>query len=281
MQLSQQAVSFFISNLEELSYYGLKPTPTGHLLVQQDMSNNLVLYESNFVEKFKFPGTVTDRAPVNFFRNPHFSFEGKKVIWFGGKSTLFTVDLRDMSVLKLENVIPQDLGGDDSRTQPLHCVADFEREKVLVSYFFEEEYVLSYIEKGREADIHILSEIFPKFDEITCMDLDKNKAFCFVGGVSVVDQRNQGLGVSRKGVVAAFSFNKDLKIVAQLELPTDKCSYVGSILVSPIHEDVIFVSTDGPLFILGLDTADKKLHVIKAINFNNKGKLNFELCLIT
>lgn len=154
------------------------------------MSNNLVLYESNFVEKFKFPGTISDKSPVNFFRNPHFSFEGKKIIWFGGKSTLYTVDLRDMSILKLENVIPQDLGGDDSRTQPLHCIADFEREKVMVSYFFEEEYVLSYLEKGREADIHILNEIFPKLDEITCMELDKNKTFGFVGGVGITDQRN-------------------------------------------------------------------------------------------
>ena len=151
------------------------------------MTNNLVLYESNFVEKFKFPAAVADSAPVNIFRNPHFSFEGKKIIWFGGKSTLYTVDLRDMSVLKLENVIPQDLGGNDSKTQPLHCIADFDREKVLVSYFFEEEYVLSYNEKGREADIHILNEIFPKFDEMTCMDLDRNKVFGYVGGVSVLD----------------------------------------------------------------------------------------------
>lgn len=80
------------------------------------MTNNLVLYESNFVEKFKFPGAVADRAPVAQYRNPHFSFEGKKIMWFGAKSTLYTVDLRDMSVLKVENVIPQDLAGDDTRT---------------------------------------------------------------------------------------------------------------------------------------------------------------------
>lgn len=73
--------------------------------------------------------------------------------------------------------------------------------------------------------------------------------------------------------MTAFSFNKDLKIVAQFELPADKCSYVGSILMSPLHEDVIFVSTDGPLFILGLDAAEKKFHVIKAINYNNKGNI--------
>ena len=80
------------------------------------------------------------------------------------------------------------------------------------------------------------------------------------------------MGISRKAVVTAFSFNKDLQIVAQMELPADKCSYVGSIIVSPNHEDVIYVSTDGPLFILGLDPAEKKFHVIKAISFNNKGK---------
>lgn len=142
----------------------------------------------------------------------------------------------------------------------------------MVSYLFEEEYVLSFIERGREPDIHILNEIFPKFDHITCMDVDRNNLFGFVGGVTVLDQRNQGLGITRKGVVTAFAFSKGLQIVAQLELPADKCSQVGCILMSPQHEDVIFVSTDGPLFILGLDAIEKKLHVIKAINFNNKGE---------
>lgn len=194
------------------------------------------------------------------------------MIWFGGKTTLYTVDLRDMSLFKIENMMADIQGSQPP--EPLTCIADFNREKVLASFLFEQEHVLSYSEKGREADIHLLSELFPKMEDITCMDLDKNKAFGFIGGsTSKLESPMMGnAGYKKKAIVTAFTFNKSMKIVANIELPSDKCSQVGSILVSPNHDDLIYVNTDGPLFVLGLDVMDRKFHIVKAVNYHNRGK---------
>jgi len=70
------------------------------------MSNNLIVLEKNFNQKFVFQSEVKDNREFSKFRQPHFSQEGKKVIWFGGKSTLYSVDLRDMSLLKIEDLMP-------------------------------------------------------------------------------------------------------------------------------------------------------------------------------
>ena len=105
------------------------------------------------------------------------------------------------------------------------------------------------------------------------MDVDKKKVFGMVGGCTIKEQ-GQGLynpALKKKGIVSAFTFNKDLKIVAYIELPAEKCSCVGSIVYSPSHEDIVFTATDGPLFILGLDVVDRKFHIVKAVNFQNKG----------
>lgn len=242
--------------------------------MQEQGTNNLIILDKNFNQKFKYDSQIQDRAPFNQFRQPQFSFEGSKVIWFGGKTTLFSVDLRDMSILKIENVMPKDLQG-AVPPEPLHVIADFEREKILASFYFEDEYVLSYNEKGREADIHILTDIFPKFNHLTCMDTDRKKLFGFIGGSTM---REAGTSLmsrnsyTKNAVVSAFTFNKNLKIVANLVLPQEKCSTVGSIVVSPIHEDIIYVTTDGPLFVLGLDVTERKFHIIKAVNYHNKGK---------
>jgi len=132
---------------------------------------------------------------------------------------------------------------------------------------------LSYSEKGREADIHLVSELFPKFNEITSLDVNSPKIFGFIGGSTMREGRTNHNNVTKNGVVSAFTFNKNLKIIANLVLPEDKCSSVGCILTSPEYEELIYVATDGPLFILGLNVAGRKLQIVKAINYHNQGKL--------
>ena len=65
--------------------------------MQEQMTNNLVLLEKNYDKKFVFDSEVQDREPSQHFRQPHFSFEGKYVIWFGGKTSLFIVDLATLT----------------------------------------------------------------------------------------------------------------------------------------------------------------------------------------
>lgn len=196
-------------------------------------------------------------------------------MWLGGKTTLYTVDLRDMSILKIKNLLPEVMLGQGSTPEPMYVLADFDKEKYIATYFYTDEFVLSYLEKNREADIHLMSDIFPKVHEVTCMDLDREKTFAFIGGNTVKEdtaQYSAGTAIKRKAIVSAFTFNKDLKIIANLELPEDRCSIVGSIRVSPTHENVIYVNTDGPLFILGLDPVQKRFRIIKALKERSQGE---------
>lgn len=173
-----------------MSYFGLKSTPSGLLLCQEVKTNNLLLLEPNFSEKFRYPGEIADEVPFNKFRQPHFSFEGKKIMWFGGKTTLYTVDLRDMSILKIKNLLPEVMLGQGSTPEPMYALADFDKEKYIATYFYTDEFVLSYVEKNREADIHLMSDIFPKMHEVTCMDLDREKVFAFIGGNTVKEENS-------------------------------------------------------------------------------------------
>jgi hypothetical protein len=97
-----------------MSYFGLKTTRPGYILIQEQNTNNLILYDSNFVEKFKFPSEQKDLVPFEKFRQPHFSNEGNKVIWFGAKTRVFVLDLQDMSLLKLDKLMPDIMDTDSS-----------------------------------------------------------------------------------------------------------------------------------------------------------------------
>ena len=149
--------------------------------------------------------------------------------------------------------------------EPISAVADFGKEKYLVYYMVKNDFVLVYGEKGREPDIHMISEILPKFREIKSMDLSKAKKFAFMAGWSEGMDRKSRRQFSR-GCVSAMKFDKTLKLMAEIELPKRKCSVVTKLTVSNSHDDVIFAVTDGPLFILGFNPAMSQFEVLKAID---------------
>jgi len=234
-------------------------------------SNNLLVYDKQYNQIVKFDGRKKDTYHHSFNRKPHFSFEGDKIIWFGGKTCLNIVDLTDLSIYLIDHLIPM---ADDYVPEPLHVVADFKREKILTVFLFESEYTLVYYEKGREPDMHILSEIFPQWEKIDCVDLDKNKCFGFIGGTVMKADRISGR-VNKLPSIAAFTFNKKLEMVAGFDLPSNKSKNVGSLIMSPTHDDVLFVGSDGPLYVVGFDMKKRKFHIIKAIEFGNPGKFFF------
>lgn len=131
-----------------------------------------------------------------------------------------------------------------------------------------------YYEKDREPDLHLLTEIFPGYVKLACIDLDKNKVFGFLSGIQ--KKRDKVSGRSLKvPVITAFSFNKELKKTAEFEFPTTKCKEIGVIRVSPAHDDVIYVASDGPLFVLGFSAKERRFHIVKAVNFKNEGNIFF------
>lgn len=241
--------------------------------MQEAGTNNLLVFDKQFKQVVSFDGRQADRSNLKLFRQPHFSFEGEKIIWFGGKTCVYIVDLTDLSIFLIDHLIPEN---DLNPPEPLFSVADLKREKILTVFLFETEQTLVYYEKDREPDLHLLSEIFPRYEKITCVDLDKKKVFAFLSGI--VKKRDKISGRKlRLPSITAFSFNKELKKMAEFEFPKKKCSEISCIRVSPSHDDIIYAATDGPLFVLGFSAKEKRFHILKAVNFKNEGKLFFFL----
>lgn len=84
----------------------------------------------------------------------------------------------------------------------------------------------------------------------------------------MVEDSKTGL-IKQKACVTALRFDKELKIEAEIVLPGSKCTTVNKILSSINHPDIIFVSTDGPLFVLAFSSSQNQFEVLKAINLHS------------
>ena len=248
----------------ELKFFGIRGTPSGHFLIQLKGSNNLVVFNRKLKQEFEFKSQHADTpATLAMNKEPHFSFEGDYMIWFGGKNTLHIIDLTSLSQLKIDNFVSQDVS-----PEPIYAVADFAREKYLICYEIEDEFVLVFSEREREPDLHLLEEKFPKYSDIKCMDLTKNKLYGVASGWTEDTDSVSGKAFS-KGCISAFKFTRSLDLVAEIELPKRKCSVVSKVCWSKTHEDVLFACSDGPLFVLGFHPTINQFEVLKAIDINN------------
>lgn len=185
------------------------------------------------------------------------------MIWFGGLNSLIVTDLSTLNQIKIENFVYKASRG--GNPQPLNAVADFGRKKYLVHYNIDQENVLVYHINGREPDSHLVDEILPKFDKLKCMELSNKKLYVFAGGHGLSTDKLTG-ALRNKACVSALRFDKQLKIEAEIVLPASKCTTVNKILSSPRHPDVLFVHTDGPLFVLAFSSSQNQFEVLKAIN---------------
>jgi len=253
-----------VRNEPSLKYHGLRPTPSGHIVLQLKGSNSMVVYNKKMIKDFDFKSERIDRVESENIREPHFSNEGEQMIWFGGETSIFIVDLRTLAQKKIDNLVFSD---GVNIPEPICAIADFERDKYCIVYDMNDEKVVVFHQGGQEADPNLMNEIFPKFEEILCMELHKEKLYGFIGGwTSALDYQNNPIS---KGVVSAFEFNKSLKLVAETELASHKCTSVSKIVVSKTNKDILYVATDGPLFVLGFLSGQKKFDVLKAVSIQN------------
>jgi hypothetical protein len=265
MQRQNEAMPFkLVRNEPSLKYFGLRPTPSGHIVLQLKGSNKLVVYNKFMIKDVDFESERVDRVESGNVREPHFSNEGENMIWFGGETSIFVVDLRNLSQTKIDNLLFSD---GQTSPEPICVISDFERQKVCLFYELNEEPLLVYYVKGEEPEQMLVNEVFPKYEEVRCVDLHQDKLYGFLGGwTSALDVN--GAEIS-KATVSAFEFNRGMKIIAETELTSQKCTSVSKIVVSKTNRDILYVATDGPLFILSFLSAQKKFEVIKAIRIQN------------
>lgn len=230
-------------------------------------SNDLKVYDKKLKLKYNFEGEDPSFGNSKNYKEPHFSFENDKIMWFGSRNNMYVVDLKTLVQVKIKEIVSEGI-----LAEPMCAIADFKREKFLIYFHIEQENVVIYSEKGREPDPHLVDELFPKYNELKCMDLTKNKLYGVAGGWSEDQDPSSGRRYS-KGCVSAFKFTKTLDLVAEIQLPKRKCSVVTKLKWSESHEDVLFCTTDGPLFILGFHPTINQFEVLKAIkiepNFSN------------
>lgn len=247
---------------EKLSYFALRPTPSGHIVLQLNSSNDLLVIDRKLRKQIDFKGKIHDKRPV--FRQPHFSFEGQKMIWFCDKYSFSIIDLRDLSQTIVSNLLPQLKENQDP--EPKLAIADFIRSKVLVYYEMEGEGVLVYHEKDREPDMHLALDKFRDFSSIKAIDLTKNKFLGFAGGTGKISNQRES------ACLAIFSFNENLSVLVTKkfeEIPNATC--INKIAMCSHNENMLIVASDGPLMLIGFDIEREEIDILKVIEMNLNG----------
>lgn len=220
---------------------------------------------------------ITQSSIKPEFKQPHFSFEGDKMVWFGGKVCLFIVDLRTLTQIFIDKIIPD---VSNNPPEPINVIANFEENKILIHYKVENEDVLVFNHLDNNPVVHLVEDLFPNFNEFECMDISKNKLFGFVGGAkSTLDHVKVELEC--KPCLIAFEFDKNLKRVNEFKLDGSLCSKIYCIRLKSKNDielreefgnegykafDVLFLLTDGPLFIVQFHQEERSFELLRSIN---------------
>lgn len=278
IEKSKKKILIFI---KEIKYFGIKATPSSHLIIQEVFTNNLVIYDKELNEKMKFPSKTQDQVSQSSmkpnFKQPHFSFEGDKMIWFGGKVSLFVVDLRTLTQIFIDKIIPD---VSNSPPEPINVIADFEKHRILIHYKVENEDVLVFNEIDKNPVVHLVEDLFPNFNEFECMDITKNKKYGFVGGAKTTLDHVK-IELKSKPCLIAFEFEENLKKISEFHFDEVECSTVLCVRLKSKNDielreefgnddlktaDVLFLLTDGPLFIVQFHQEDKNFELLRSIN---------------
>jgi len=245
----------------ENSSFAAKLVPNGMLVVQECHSNSLRVLDKQLSEVTKHEG-IPDRVDISSInRQPHFSGEGSKIIWFGGKGSIIELSLKDMSY-----IVHADMAIDVSDSKPcvpICAIADFERNKLLAIYSYDNQNIVAFKENGRSPDHHVLEEIFPYIDKATAIDIFPNKVHCIIGGAGI-DRDNL-----RSACVGLFKFSKALEVLGAIHLPGNACTEITCLKSSPSKEGIVFAGTDGPILVLATNVQEGLITIIKSINIPN------------
>lgn len=271
-------LKFFILDIK---YFGIRATPSSHLIIQECFTNHLIIYDKELKEKMKFESKAKDLetqfSSKTYFRQPNFSFEGDKMIWFGGKVCLFVVDLRTLTQIFIDKIIPD---VSNIPPEPINVIADFENHRILIHYKVENEDVLVFNEIDKNPVVHLVEDLFKNFNEFECMDISKNKKYGFSGGAkSSLDHIK--IELKCRPCLVAFEFDKNLKKSGELYLDDNLCSKIICIRLKGKNDielreefnnedkkqsDILFLLTDGPLFVAQFHQEEGNFELLRSID---------------
>lgn len=217
-----------------------------------------MVFDRKLKLKVEFKSKMSDFEDDELIhRNPHFSFEGEKMVWFKGKFSISLIDLRDLSQVEYNNLIPYD-PNEEHLPEPRFSVADFKREKILLYYEVGQTGMILYQEERNDPHIYSCSDCFDTFERIEALDLTEDKNFVICGGSDN----------SKATFIAGFSFEKTLTLMGKKTLQMLNCSKIHALAFSKSKDDLLFASTDGPFLVLGLDLYRSKIDLLKIIDIH-------------
>lgn len=235
----------------------MKSTPSGFLVCQSSPDNSLIVYDKDLNQKFKFDGKETQNAS---YREPHFSYEVNKIIWFNSSSQLCTVDLTNLSYVPSKRLLEGDLA---KSSEPLFAIADFARGVYLVIYLIEGEQVMIFVDGDKEPELIIASDVLKEINNINSMDLDKNKKFGVFGGFKKC---------SKNGALELFKLGGEDPVETINSIDLD-CQNVGITRFVEDKEGMLLVGAYSAMFICKISYLTSMISVIEKIDIANAGNL--------
>lgn len=199
------------------------------------------------------------------------------MIWFGGKSCVFVIDLRTLNQILVDKLLPS---VSNLSPEPLNVIADFEKHKILIHYKMENEHILVFSEMENDPQMRLVEDLFRNFNEFECLDISKNKLYAFAGGAK--SSLNHTIGeLTCKPCIIAFEFSQNLSKICQFNLPEKDSSKVLCIRLKAKSEtelreefnnsdfkyyDIAFLLTDGPLYVVQFSHEKRSFELLRSIN---------------
>ena len=91
---------------ENKMFFGLKAARSGHFIIQEASSNDLIIVDNTGEEIMRKVGSQKAVFDQTMARNPHFNGEVDTIIWFNGTTSIAIVNLKDLSYAELKNFLP-------------------------------------------------------------------------------------------------------------------------------------------------------------------------------
>ena len=234
-----------------IQYYGLRTTPSSHIVVQLLENHNLLVYSKDMKLVVDFKSRYEEQDILGFQRNnlfmePHFSAEGDKIIWFGSPNSMFIVELSTLAQTMVGELLFE---YDGLAPEPLCAIANFDQELYLVLFEIDDQAVLVLKRGNNEADPLFVDDVFPRFEGIKCLDLSLDHKIGFAGGWTRSGDPETGSTINR-AIIAAFEFKEKLPAIAETELGA---SMITKIVMAKKQENALFALSDTLIFILELN----------------------------
>jgi hypothetical protein len=205
--LAQDYVQVTNNFIGKVQCFGLKATKSGHVMIQEPTTNDLVILKSSGQEQLRFSAAVKFSFPITFSRNPHYSSENDHIVWFSGTNEVAVVDLHDLKMKDYKTFLPSNGPGKDSVA--LRALLRDEGRTIVVSFVLDNVFGIAYLHKTLvEPDIYLLSDLLPSFKGLFAMDVGaEGTDLIFMAGQSFPSEANKEISYA---VVAAVKLENSL-----------------------------------------------------------------------